>query len=236
MDGRHIFQGIFFKELENINYHIEQCKEDSTQTLWSMFCKWKFAFKYFNVNCIYWWVVNLSMHFISVSLEYFVCFCDKYFYFILNEYFFSIGHYLYPKLVVCGRCICDKYFFSICHYLWKVHPLCLYPKLVGCGQVWEADYGIKSIEYFVCICDGYLYFILNEYFFSICHYLYPKLVGCGQVWEADCGIMRRSALATLEAPNKCTCFYSFYFMNLVIYLFLHLFLWNPHRQPWRPHT
>ena len=112
-----------------------------------MFCIWKFAFKYINVNCIYWLVVNLSMHFISVSLEYFVCFCDKYFYFILNEYFFSIGHYLYPKLVVCGRCICDKYFFSICHYLWKVHPLCLYPKLVGCGQVWEADYGIKSISY-----------------------------------------------------------------------------------------
>ena len=49
--------------------------------------------------------------------------------------------------MVCGRCICDKYFFSICHYLWKVHPLCLYPKLVGCGQVWEADYGIKSISY-----------------------------------------------------------------------------------------
>ena len=160
--GGTFFRVIFFKELVNINYHIEQCKEDSTQTLWSMFCIWKFAFKYFNVNCIYWWVVNLSMHFISVSLEYFVCFCDKYFYFILNEYFFSIGHYLYPKLVFCGRCICDKYFFSICHYL------------------------------------------------------YPKLVGCGQVWEADCGIMRRSALATLEAPNKCTFCYSFYFMNIVI--------------------
>ena len=123
---------------------------------------------------------------------YFVCICDKYLYFIFNEYF-----------------------FSICHYFWEVHTSSLFVSQVG--GLWAGVRGrLRNYEYFVCFCDKYLYFILNEYFFSICHYLYPKLVGCGQVWEADCGIMRRSALATLEAPNKCTYFYSFYFMNLVI--------------------
>ena len=97
--------------------------------------------------------------------EYFVCICDKYLHFILNEYF-----------------------FSICHYLWEVHTSSLFVSQVG--GLWAGVRGrLRNYEYFVCFCDKYLYFILNEYFFSICHYLYPKLVGCGQVWEADCEIM-----------------------------------------------
>ena len=62
-------------------------------------------------------------------------FCDKYFYFILNEYFFSIGHYLIPKLVVCCGVfvisissvfviICEKYILFVCIPSWWVVARC----------------------------------------------------------------------------------------------------------------